>query len=152
MDDDLREAGERFLLASQERDDDYSPSTEDGLAEVEEYLGRAIPPIWRQFLLVFGPGPADVRFGWPDSSGELLLRPYDAAEHQVETDDGHAIAAADGHVIGYIEGIGDCVTLDAAGVVQHHSHSGDEEALGSLAEVVDELARRLEEDDGVVIR
>ena len=47
---------------------------------------------------------------------------------------------------------GDCVTLDASGNVHHHSHNGDEEALGSLAEVVDELARRLEEDDGVVER
>lgn len=152
MDDDLKRAGERFLAAARAKDPSSAPLDESKLAGVEEYLGRPIPPAWREVLLAFGTGPRGVRFAWPDSTGMFHLGVDDAAEHQVETDDGIGIAGAGGHVLGYIEGIGDCVVLDAEGQVQHHGHSGSDAQLGTLPDLLNELAKRLESGDDLVER
>ena len=152
MDDALRAAGERFAAASRAKDADAGPLDESKLAGTEEYLGRPIPAAWRKVLSTFGSGPRRLRFAWPDSTGMFHLGVDDAAEHQVETDDGIAIARAGGHVLGYIEGIGDCVVLDADGNVQHHGHSGSDAELGTLVDLLNELAKRLESGDDLVER
>lgn len=152
MDDVLKAAGERFLAAARVKDPVAGPLDESKLTDLEGYLDRPVPVAWRQFLLAFGTGPRRVRFAWPDSTGMFHLGVDDASEHQVETDDGIAIAQAGGHVLGYIEGIGDCVVLDAQGRVQHHGHSGSDAELGSLADFVGELAKRLESGDDLIDR
>ncbi len=144
MDEALRVAGERFIRATRTQNAEGDPHTRASLAAVESYLGQSVPEPWRTFLTTFGTGSPRIRYAWPDASGVMVVGTDDASEHQVETDDGRAIAAAGGHVIAYIEGVGDCIVLDADGTVQHHCHSGDDHPLGTLVEFIDELAQRLE--------
>jgi hypothetical protein len=149
--DALGPAITEWLKVWQSLDANYAPLSADAVSQLEEEEYQTpLPPAWKRLLLEGGPG-IHIKFHWPRQT--LLLRPSLAAEHQLETDDGSSIAAAGQTVIGYFDGIGDCIVIDNEGgdpTVYMHSHSsGENEPLGSLSQFIGQLTTHVQQGTGL---
>ena len=108
----------------------------------EDYYGFTIPESWRSIIKEFTYPPKNIPF----HLGTLDFDPMNAAEHQVETDDGKGITIEDYIVIAYLEGIGDSIIIRKEyadnPMVYFHDHSSKEKKeLGKLSSFLDKIAK-----------
>lgn len=127
----------------------YVPPKEEEIVEWEEYYGKRLPDSWRFMLSEAGFGQ-NIGFTWPDEF--LSLSPNNSAEHEVETGVGHALAAADKTVIGYFDGLGDCLIIDNKEENPEVIRTGSgDRSLGLLSDFLNTLSGLIMDRKGLAI-
>ncbi len=136
---EFREAAARFGSVS-------SDAGAIDLHPIEKSLRSPLPLEWYAFLRSAGRSISDWHFAWPEREGWITFDPVLAAEHQTETKDGRSLYLNGGHVLGYVEGIGDSVVLDIYGAIcwRDHSTGKHTKIAESLSALIGLLAEQIE--------
>jgi len=135
MNIELTAAVESLAAICKKQSHNILTNSEHYLQEVEKYYGFTLPTLWRDILVALKKPPHRV----PWRSGKLDMDPMNAAEHQVETDDGMTLTKEGFIVIGYMDGLGDCIIMKKEDVVDdpevfyHHHDNTENDSLGSMS-------------------